>query len=157
MWTCPACGRDFANRNQSHACRPLGDLDRHFEKKDPSVRATFDRLLEVVTALGPVSVLPETTRIALHARMSFAALMPRRRWLDGHVVLARRLESPRFRSIETYSPRNVLHTFRLASPDEVDQEVAAWLREAYAVGLQHHLVSQRAGHRHRNQDAGQIF
>jgi hypothetical protein len=157
MWTCPACGRDFANRNQSHACRPLGDLDRHFEKKDPSVRATFDRLLEVVTALGPVSVLPETTRIALHARMSFAALMPRRRWLDGHVVLARRLESPRFRSIETYSPRNVLHTFRLASPDEVDQEVAAWLREAHAVGLQHHLVSQRAGHRHRNQDAGQIF
>jgi hypothetical protein len=157
MWTCPACGRDFANRNQSHACRPLGDLDRHFEKKDPSVRATFDRLLEVVTALGPVSVLPETTRIALHARMSFAALMPRRRWLDGHVVLARRLESPRFRSIEIYSPRNVLHTFRLASPDEVDQEVAAWLREAYAVGLQHHLVTQRAGHRHRNQDAGQIF
>ena len=26
MWTCPRCGRSFANRNQSHACGPL-DLD----------------------------------------------------------------------------------------------------------------------------------
>jgi hypothetical protein len=139
LWTCPACGRSFANRNQSHACRALGDLDRHFEGTDPTVRAIFDRLLEVVRELGPVIVLPERTRIALQVRMSFAALVPRQRWLDGHVVLARRLESPRFRRIDVYSPRNVVHLFRLGSPAEVDGEVAAWLAEAYAVGDQRHL------------------
>lgn len=103
------------------------------------MRATYDRLLEAVGALGPVTVLPERTRIALHVRMSFAALFPRRRWLDGHVVLGRRLESPRFRRIDTISTRNVVHLFRLCGPDEVDDEVRSWLAEAYAVGEQRHL------------------
>jgi hypothetical protein len=144
LWTCPACGRPFANRNQSHACRPLGSLDTHFAGKDPAVRETFDRILEVVERLGPVTVLPEKTRIALQVRMSFAALMPRRRWLDGHVVLARRVESPRFRRVDVYSPQNVVHLFRLASPAEVDGEVADWLAEAFAVGEQRHLRSRAA-------------
>jgi hypothetical protein len=85
-----------------------------------------------------VTVLPEKTRIALATRMSFAALMPRRRWVDGHVVLARRLEDPRFTRIETFSPRNHLHAFRLTSPDEVDAQFGAWLAEAYDVGMQRH-------------------
>jgi hypothetical protein len=72
-------------------------------------------------------------------RMSFAAFQPRRRWLDGHLVLARRIDSPRFRRVETYSPRNVLHAFRLTSVEEVDDEFHGWLCEAYEVGQQHHL------------------
>jgi hypothetical protein len=91
------------------------------------------------TALGPFEILPEKTRIAFHARMSFAAFTVRRHWLDGHVVLARKVSSPRFRRVEVYSRANVLHAFRLERPDEVDDEVRAWLAEAYAVGLQQHL------------------
>ena len=140
LWRCPRCGRTFANLNQSHACAALGDLERHFAGTQPEVRQTFDRILAAVQRLGPVDVLPERTRIALHARMSFAAFIPRTRWLTGHLVLARRIESPRFRRIEVYSPRNVLHAFRLASPDEVDHEFLAWLAEAYAVGQQRHLT-----------------
>ena len=96
MWDCPRCARTFANRNQTHTCAPLGDLDTHFAGTAPTVRATFDRVLAVVSELGPVTVLPEKTRIALHVRMSFAAFMPRKHWLNGHLVLARRIESPRF-------------------------------------------------------------
>ena len=143
MWRCPTCGRTFANRNQSHACGGLVPLERHFEGRDRSVRETFDRVLAAVREIGPVTVLPERTRIALHVRMSFAALFPRRRWLDGHVVLARRLDSPRFRRIDTFSPRNVVHLFRLAGPEEVDDEVRSWLAEAYEVGEQRHLVRDR--------------
>jgi hypothetical protein len=139
MWRCPSCGRTFANRNQTHTCARLGDLDRHFAGKDPAVRATFDRVVEVVSAHGPVEVLPERTRIALHVRMSFAAFTPRPRWLDGHLVLARAIESPRFRRVETYSARNILHAFRLTAPDEVDDEFGGWLAEAYQVGRQRHL------------------
>jgi hypothetical protein len=139
IWTCPACGRTFANLNQTHTCAPLGDLDRHFAGTEPWVREAFDRVLAAVTALGPVSVLPEKSRIALHARMSFAALTPRRRWLDGHLVLAHRVDSPRFRRVEVYSPRNILHAFRLTGPDEVDAEFRGWLAAAYDVGRQRHL------------------
>jgi hypothetical protein len=142
MWLCPRCGRTFANRNQSHTCAPLGDLDRHFVQASAEVRATFDRILTAVTAvtaLGPVDVLPEKTRIALHVRMSFAAFMPRRRWLNGHLVLARQIDSPRFLRAEALSPRNVVHSFRLNSPADVDTEFLTWLAEAYQVGAQHHL------------------
>jgi hypothetical protein len=139
MWICPRCGRTFANRNQTHTCAALGELDRHFAQASPGVRATFDAIVAAVSRLGPVTVLPEKTRIALHARMSFAAVMPRRRWLNGHLVLARQVDSPRFLRIEVYSPRNVLHAFRLTSPEEVDVEFTGWLAEAYFVGTQQHL------------------
>ncbi len=139
LWTCPRCGRTFANVNQTHTCATLGDADLHFVGAAPDVRATYDRILAVVEALGPFSVLPEKTRIALHVRMSFAALVPRKGWLDGHLVLARRIDSPRFRRIEEFSPRNVLHAFRLSSPADIDDEFAGWLAEAYAVGEQRHL------------------
>lgn len=139
LWECRSCGRTFANRNQTHTCSRLGDLDSHFVGSSPRVRATFDRVLAVVAELGPVEVLAEKTRIALHVRMSFAAFVPRRNWLGGHLVLARPVDSPRFHTIEVYSARNVLHGFRLADPAEVDDEFAAWLADAYRVGEQRHL------------------
>jgi hypothetical protein len=144
LWSCPRCGRPFANRNQTHTCAVLGDLDRHFAGCSPAVRAIFDRVLAALDGVGPILVLPEKTRIALQVRMSFAAFMPRRTWLNGHLVLARRVESARFRTVQEYSPRNVLHAFRLASPDEVDEEFIGWLTEAYQVGAQRHLRARRA-------------
>ena len=139
MWACPRCGRSFASRNQAHACAALGDLDHHFIRAAPPVRATFDAVLAAVSAMGPVQVLAEKTRIALHVRMSFAAFMPRRHWLSGHLVLARRIDSPRIVRVDTISPRNVVHAFRLAAPGEVNAEFTGWLAEAYRVGAQQHL------------------
>jgi hypothetical protein len=138
MWKCKKCGRAFANRNQSHSCGPL-DLEHHFRGKPPEIRKIFDRVVAALREIGPVRVLPEKTRIAFQVRMSFAQLTPRQSWVDGHVVLARRLEHPRFTKVETFSPRNHLHAFRLKSAADVDDEVVAWLREAFAVGEQRHL------------------
>ncbi len=138
LWRCGKCGRVFANRNQSHACGRY-ELAHHFRNKPPGIRALFDRVLAVVRALGPVRVLPEKTRIAFQVRMSFAQVTPRRLWLDGHVVLARRLEHPRFRSIQTFSPRNHLHVFRLSHPRDIDADFRGWMAEAYQVGRQEHL------------------
>jgi hypothetical protein len=145
MWTCPECGRDFANRNQSHFCSHVR-LDEHFRGREPNVVATFERLLKAARKNGPVTVLPEKTRIAFQVRMSFAAFTLRRHWVDGHVVLARRLESSRFRRIDSISARNQVHVFRLEHPGDVDTEVEAWLAEAYSVGEQKHLGKQARAH-----------
>jgi len=141
LWRCEECGRLFANRNQSHACGTY-DLEHHFHGKSPEIRALFDRALAVMESLGPIRVLPEKTRIAFQVRMSFAQLTPRRRWIDGHVVLARRLEHRRFRRIETISPRNHVHTFRLTHPDDIDADFRAWMAEGYRVGKQEHLARE---------------
>jgi hypothetical protein len=138
LWRCPKCERVFANRNQTHTCG-LHDLDHHFVGREPIVRELYDLVASTVRSFGPVIILPEKTRIAFQVRMSFAQVTPRKRWLDGHVVLARRLEHPRFRKIETFSPRNHLHAFRLEQPGDVDDTFIAWMREAYEVGAQKHL------------------
>jgi hypothetical protein len=138
MWRCPECKRQFANRNQSHACGRF-TLISHFAGKPTAVRAIFDQVRRIAESNGPVIVLAEKTRIAFQVRMSFAAFVIRKNWIDGHVVLARRLENRRFRRIETFSPRNHLHAFRFERVEEIDDEVAAWFAEAYRVGEQRHL------------------
>jgi hypothetical protein len=138
LWRCVKCRRYFANRNQSHACG-RHDLTHHFKGRRPEIRELFQKVVKAVRALGPVRVLPEKTRIAFQVRMSFAQVTPHANWLDGHVVLARRLEHPRFRQIQTISARNHVHTFRLVNPSDVDAQFRAWLAEAYAVGQQRHL------------------
>ena len=138
LWQCPKCERKFANRNQSHACG-RHDLAHHFSGKPPEIRTLFDRVLAVIRKIGPVRVLPEKTRIAFQVRMSFAQVTPKSQWLDGHLVLARRFEHPRFRHIQTISLRNHVHSFRITSPRDIDAEFTSWLAEAYEVGEQRHL------------------
>ncbi|MGZ8285581.1 MAG: DUF5655 domain-containing protein [Allosphingosinicella sp.] len=137
LWPCPECGRAFANANQSHACGRY-DLERHFVGKPPLVRDIYEAFLTMLEAIGPVTVLPEKTRIAFQTRTSFAQLTVRRHWVLGHFVLAQRMEDPRFTKVETISRRNHVHHFRLNGPEEVGRlrDVA---REAYSVGRQEHL------------------
>lgn len=61
--------------------------------------------------------------------------------LDVGFWLPRRIDSPRFHKIETITPDVHLHLVRVTKPEELDAEIAAWLREAYAVGRQEHLTS----------------
>lgn len=89
LWVCERCGRAFANRNQAHACGRW-TLDHHFDGKPPAIRAIYERFLAMLERFGPVTVLPEKTRIAFQVRMSFAQLTVRRHWVLGHLVLARR-------------------------------------------------------------------
>ncbi len=137
LWPCPACGRGFANANQSHACG-RHRLESHFAGKPPLVRDIYEAFLAMLEEFGPVTVLPEKTRVAFQARMSFAQLTVRRRWVLGHLVLARRTDDPRFTRVETISPRNHVHHFRLDRPEDVAR-LGDFAREAYAVGRQEHL------------------
>jgi hypothetical protein len=55
--------------------------------------------------------------------------------------LKRRIASPRFARVEQYGPRDFGYYLRVAAPDELDDEVLAWLREAYTVGTQEWAAS----------------
>jgi hypothetical protein len=137
LWLCPSCGRGFANRNQLHACGAL-ELAHHFEGRPALVREIYEAFLALLGEFGPVTVLPEKTRIAFQTRMSFAQLTVRRQWVLGHLVLARRAQDPLFTNVETISARNHVHHFRLDAPEEVER-LRDFARDAYAVGRQEHL------------------
>lgn len=137
LWVCPECGRGFANPRQSHACG-RHDLTAHFEGRSDVVRATYAEFLALLEENGPVTVLPEKTRIAFQVRMSFAQLTLRKEWVLGHLVLARRVDDEAFTRVETFSPHNHLHAFRLDGPEQVEK-LRPWTPEAYLVGCQDHL------------------
>ena len=141
LWRCDKCGRAFANKNQTHFCSHE-TLESHFERYPPETRRLYDAFLSVVQSFGPVVVLPEKTRIAFQVRMSFAALMTRRGYLRGHLVLAERNESPCFYKIETISPRNHVHAFELRDLGQLKGEMTRYIGEAYRVGCQEHLSAK---------------
>jgi hypothetical protein len=139
MWKRKDCGRRFANRKQSHFCGRY-TLREHLRGRSAESLRIFSAFVKMARRCGRVAVLPEKTRIAFQVRMSFAAVSFRRDGLNGHLVLASRVENSRFVKIETISPRNHVHHFRLRSLADLDSEFAALLREAYRVGQQHHLA-----------------
>ncbi len=139
LWACPSCGEQFTTARSWHSCGKF-DLAAHFAGAAPVVRRLFDRFVEMARAHGPLTVIPQKSRIALQARMRFAALMPQQTALRGHLVLAERCDSPRFAKIETYSPRNHVHVFRLTDVAQLDAEFAAFIALACAVGRQEHLA-----------------
>ena len=141
LWRCPKCGGRFTTRNQWHSCGSF-DMDALFARSEPLVRRLFNRFLEVVKESGAVTIIPQKTRIALLVRMRFAALMPQKSVLKGHLVLAQRCPSARFDKIETYSPRNHVHVFRLRSEDAFDTHFCELIGEAYKVGRREHLDSR---------------
>jgi Domain of unknown function (DUF5655) len=139
LWTCPDCGRRFANRNQTHSCGPFSEAD-HLARMTPHVRELYDGFVRLVDECGPHVLAPAKTRIGFQVRMIFADVVPQKASLHAYVILARRLEHPRFTRIESLGPRSHVHHFRIRRADELDDDVGAWLREAYAVGEQRHLT-----------------
>ena len=138
LWRCPRCHRRFANKNQSHFCSNV-TLGAHFAGKPPETRRLYEAFLAAVRAHGPVTVLAEKTRIAFQVRMSFAALMVRRGYLRGHLVLAERHDLPCFLKIEVISPRNHVHAFELRDAAQLQGELGTLIGAAYRVGCQEHL------------------
>jgi hypothetical protein len=111
------------------------------------VRQLYGRFVALVRACGPVTILPQKSRVAFQVRMRFAAVMPQRSCLKGHLVLAEPVRASCFEAVESVSARNHVHVFRLESKDQFTPEFAAWVAEAYRVGRQEHLGARRRGPR----------
>jgi hypothetical protein len=144
LWRCPKCSRQFANRNQEHSCGKY-TVEKFLSGKGPEAKSLYRAFEKLVLSLGPILLAPAKTRVGFQARMIFAAVNQLTgSKLDAHVVLARALRCPRFTKIENISPRNHVHHFIIRDVRELDDEVAAWLREAYQVGLQQHLSRKKS-------------
>jgi hypothetical protein len=144
-WHCPRCGAPFTNANASHSCVVIG-LDQHFRGADPAVRAAFDRLVELVEVDGPVSVVPQKTRIVLAAPMRFIAIQVRRDRLIGHILHERAVAHRVVTEIvpNAYGSGLYLHRLWVRSDDELDESFAALVRDAARrVGRRERLPTRR--------------
>lgn len=143
MWTCPKCGHRFVTRNMWHSCSNY-TLRHHFARK-PHLLSLFRQFVKLIRRSGPVTVIPQKSRIVLMVRVRFAGVTVRRDSMEAGLWLMRRPErlDKRIRWVQL-TPTVGGVKFRLASAADLGEPIPTLVREAYRVGCQEHL-----GHRGR--------
>jgi hypothetical protein len=145
-WICPDCGAPFANANASHSCVRI-DVAERFAGASPEVRGAFDRLVELASVDGPMSIVAQKTRIVLAAPMRFVAVQVHPAWLGGHVLADRPAPHPVVTEIvsDAFGSGLYLHRLSVRSAAELDDAFAAFVREAAArVGRRERLAAAAA-------------
>jgi hypothetical protein len=103
----------------------------------PDALAAYRTVRAVLDRLGPCEVRVSRSQVAFRRARGFAWL-----WLPGQylrdpgaevvlsVALGRRDVSPRWKEVSHPSARHWMHHLEIRGLDDLDDEVADWLREA---------------------------
>ena len=104
----------------------------------PLALTVFFRVRSILGRLGPVDIRTTQSQVAFRRGHVFAYL-----WLPGRYLakpaaevvlsfaLGRHDPSPRFKEVVHPSPKHWMHHLEINNPDDVDDEVVGWLREAF--------------------------
>lgn len=131
LWTCPACGRRFGRRNQSHECAAALTLEEYFSTGPAMERPIFDAVIGHLRSIGPVHVEPVQVGILIKRGRTFAELRPRRDRVVLSVLLSRVIDHPKVvRTVRTSGHRAAIF-IDLRTAADVDDDVRGWLAEAY--------------------------
>jgi hypothetical protein len=103
----------------------------HFAGKDSTVRATYQRLIDVARTLGPVTEEAKKTSIHLVRHTAFAGVATRRSSLILTMKSATDVRSPRIEKREQTSANRWHIEVRLEKPANIDRQLTAWLKAAY--------------------------
>ena len=106
-------------------------VSSHFAGKDPTVRATYQRLIDVARMLGPVTEEAKKTSIHLVRHAAFAGVATRRSSLILTLKSATDISSPRIEKREQASTNRWHLEVRLDKPAQIDRQLTAWLKAAY--------------------------
>ena len=105
-----------------------------FAGKDELVQTIYTRLLEALSTLGPFQEEPKKTSIHLVRNAGFAGVHPRKSYLYLNLRTDYPIDNPRIAKTEQVSKNRFHNELKLNSPDEVDEELIGWLKDAYALG-----------------------
>jgi hypothetical protein len=107
------------------------------------VVAIYRELGKVIRSFGPgVRTMSSKTRTGWMVRVRFAGVEFRKDHLLLRFWLKREIRSRRLRPAH-YGRNDWVYSLPVRSPAEVDEELTAWLREAYLVGRQEWRTASR--------------
>jgi len=103
-----------------------------------TARLIFNGLREQVDSIGPAALRVTKSQVAFRRRKGFAWAWRPGQYLHGQVAplvltvaLTRRDTSPRWNQVVEPRPGRFVHHLELYVCTDLDEEVAAWLREAW--------------------------
>jgi len=115
-------------------------VEDHLAGQPESSVALYRQFVRLVEACGPFSYAVSKTSITFKgSRRGFAGARPDANGVRGYLDLQRAVEDPRISNVSPYTKRLLVHHFRIRSADQMDEEFAGWVHEAYAVGAGEHL------------------
>jgi hypothetical protein len=106
-------------------------VERHFEGREPHVRAVYDKLVKAARALGPVDEDPKKTSIHLNRRTAFAGVATRKSAIILTLKASSDINDARIVKHEQASANRWHLDVRLEQPRDVDASVVRWLKQAY--------------------------
>ncbi len=136
-WTCPSCGRVFGAVGRGHICAPGLTLQEFYDGALPITQGVVETIIADLRRVDPdddLVVDPLASAILLKNGPTFATVRSRTRWVAVGFSLERKLTTDRLgRKVGSYGKR-FDHVVNVADPDEVDDELLGWLREAFLRG-----------------------
>jgi Domain of unknown function (DUF5655) len=105
----------------------------HFVNKDPLVRTLYDQLVMLLRTFGPVEEDPKKTSIHLNRKSALAGVETRKNYFLLNIKSDHPIKSPRVEKAEQISSKRFHHKVRISSPNDFDEELKTWLKEAYAL------------------------
>jgi hypothetical protein len=112
-------------------CLPGTSVDETFGGARAWQRPICDAVIAHVESLGPVHVDAVGVGVFLKHQSKFAELRPMVRALSLSLVLPRPVHDGRFTRRLAPSAHRFWHFMRLTAVSDVDEQVRAWLDEAY--------------------------
>ena len=107
-------------------------IERHLEAGTEQGRALFHRFVDIVASCGEYTTSVAKTTITFKGpRRGFAGARPKGDRLQGYFDVTYRVHDPRISSIAPYQKDLFVHHFRVDSLDQMDDEFARWIGDAY--------------------------
>jgi hypothetical protein len=104
------------------------------DKLSPQVAPLYDRFVNLLQGMGPVTILPTQSRVDFQHRIIFASVQFLQDEMRVQLVLPHRVDDPRMVRIEVFSEDKIAHTVVLRSTDDFDARFSNWLQESYESG-----------------------
>jgi hypothetical protein len=116
-------------------------VDDHLAGQPDDSIALYRQFVRLVEACGPFRYAVSKTSITFKGtQRGFAGARPDKQGLRGYLDLQREVQDPRISTVSPYTARLFVHHYRIAAPEQLDDEFGGWVREAYAVGAGEHLA-----------------
>lgn len=106
-------------------------VQEYLDGQPPEFHATYQAVLSALHEIGDIVVDPVSIGILVKRRGTFCELRPRKSAVELSFKLNDEVRHPRIRRRVKASVHRTAHFVWLGSPDEVDDQVRAWLAEAW--------------------------
>jgi hypothetical protein len=129
-WICPECGRVFARNKQAHSCESYS-LDPLFYRSGQRIRDLYETLAGKVMDFGAVDIRVGPYSVSIRNLSTFMNIMVEKDHLTISFVSARLIdEFPVYQNYQ-HSGKRWSNYVKIESPEEIDEQLLNWLRDAY--------------------------